>query len=78
MADFDKAEYEARLGNIQYLMKKEKLPAILLTTEAEILYFTGFRTHFWQSPTRPWFLVIPQIGMPIAIIPEIGFDLMSR
>ena len=78
MPDFDKEEYEKRLENIQYLMKKEYLPAILLTTEAEILYFTGFRTLFWQSPTRPWFLVIPQAGMPTAIIPEIGFDLMSR
>ena len=78
MPDFDKTEYEKRLESIQSLMKKEHLPAILLNTEAEILYFTGFRTLFWQSPTRPWFLVVPQTGMPIAIIPEIGFDLMSK
>lgn len=59
-------------------MQRENMSAILLTTEAEIRYFTGFFTQFWQSPTRPWFLVIPASGKPIAVIPEIGRECMAR
>ena len=78
MSDFKKSEFEERLARTQNLMRLENLPAMLLTTEADIRYFTGFRTQFWLSPTRPWFLIVPQTGMPSAIIPEIGFDLMSK
>lgn len=52
------------------------LSGLLFTTEPEIRYFTGFQTLFWQSPTRPWFLFVPQTGKPIAVIPEIGAALM--
>ena len=41
-------------------------------------YFTGFRTLFWQSPTRPWFLFVPAQGKPVAVIPEIGAALMRE
>jgi len=78
MQDFEISEFEHRLERAQRLMHQEDLPVMLLTTEPEIRYFTGFRTQFWQSPTRPWYLIIPQTGMPTAIIPEIGFDLMQK
>ena len=78
MQDFEISEFEHRLDRAQRLMHQEDLPVMLLTTEPEIRYFTGFRTQFWQSPTRPWYLIIPQTGMPTAIIPEIGFDLMQK
>ena len=77
MQDFEISEFEHRLERVQSLMHQENLPVMLLTTEPEIRYFTGFRTQFWQSPTRPWYLIIPQTGMPTAIIPEIGLDLMQ-
>ena len=78
MADFTVAEFETRMSLAQSAMTKAGLDAILLCTEAELRYFSGFRTQFWQSPTRPWFLVLPRNGDPIAVIPEIGSDLMSR
>ena len=53
-------------------MNEEKLDAILLTTEPNVRYFSGFLTQFWQSPTRPWFLIVPREGELIAVIPEIG------
>ena len=53
-------------------MNEEKLDAILLTTEPNVRYFSGFLTQFWQSPTRPWFLIVPRKGELIAVIPEIG------
>ena len=59
-------------------MHASEIDALLLMTEAEIRYFTGFRTAFWQSPTRPWFVVLPRDGKPIAIIPEIGAALMRE
>ena len=57
-------------------MRAETLDAVLLTTDAEFQYYSGFRTLFWQSPTRPWFLVVPARGGPVAVIPEIGASLM--
>ena len=76
MTDFTLQEFENRCARIQNLMSDKNINALFICTEAEMRYFTGFRTLFWQSPTRPWFLVIPQKGKPIAIIPEIGADLM--
>ena len=78
MADFPTAEFETRMMSAQFAMADVGLDAILVCTEAELRYFSGFRTQFWQSPTRPWFLVLPQRGDPIAVIPEIGADLMAR
>lgn len=76
LADFPISEFEARLERAQRAMHAQNLDALFFTTEAEMQYFTGFRTLFWQSPTRPWFLIIPRAGKPITIIPEIGADLM--
>ncbi len=59
-------------------MQANNLDAILLASEAEIRYFTGFRTQFWQSPTRPWFIILRRDKPPLAIIPEIGAELMAR
>jgi len=74
--DFHISEFEQRLDRAQRAMKAAQLDALMFTTEAEMRYFTGFRTLFWQSPTRPWFLLLPVAGAPIAIIPEIGATLM--
>lgn len=75
---FPEAEFRARTERAQALMASSRLDAILLTTEADIRYFTGFLTQFWQSPTRPWFVVVPGDGKPVAVIPEIGASLMAR
>ena len=78
MTDSLEAEFYQRTEKTQKLMYERGLDAILLCTEAEVRYYTGFRSLFWQSPTRPWFVIIPQSGKPIAVIPEIGRDLMER
>ena len=75
--DFPPSEFAARAERAQRAMRDHELDALLFTTEAEVRYFTGFRTLFWQSPTRPWFVVIPATGKPVAIIPQIGAHLMS-
>ena len=75
---FPADEFEARTKRAQALMAGQGLGAILLTTEAELRYFSGFLTQFWQSPTRPWFLVVPAEGKPVAVIPTIGAECMGR
>ena len=75
---FPRAEFAARVNRAQALMRERDLAALLLTTEPELRYFSGFLTPFWQSPTRPWFLVVPVTGKPIAVIPSIGAAAMAR
>lgn len=58
--DFPPAEFEARVAKAHEAMHAVGINALLLTTEAEVRYLTGFRTAFWQSPTRPWFVVLPR------------------
>lgn len=75
---FPEAEFAARTAQAQTLMTRQGLSGLLLMTEADVRYFSGFHTLFWQSPTRPWFLFVPAEGKPIAIIPEIGAALMRQ
>lgn len=75
---FPEQEFVTRTTRMQDRMSRDGFAGLLLMSEAEIRYFTGFHTLFWQSPTRPWFLFVPASGKPIAIIPEIGADLMRR
>ncbi len=74
---FPEAEYAARVARAQAAMAKRGFGALLLTTEPDVRYFTGFLTRFWESPSRPWFLVVPASGKPIAVIPSIGEALMA-
>lgn len=74
---FPVEEFEARLRRAQSLMATADIDALLLTTHPDIYYFTGFLTRFWESPTRPWFLLVPQSGPPAAVIPSIGAPLMA-
>ena len=59
-------------------MGRQRFDALLCTTPANIRYFTGFDTLFWESPTRPWFIIVPLSGEPIAVIPEVGAPVMAR
>ena len=70
-------EFEARTNRAQALMAKQGIDALLLTTEPDVRYFTGFLTRFWESPARPWFIVVPAAGKPVAVIPSIGAALMG-
>ena len=75
---FPPEEFAARTRRAQGLMAQAGLQALLLTTEPEVRYYTGFLTRFWESPTRPWFVVLPAEGAPIAVIPSIGAHLMGQ
>ena len=75
---FKLKEYENRLEKAQSLMHRNQIDILLITTEQFMRYFTGFSTQFWQSPTRPWYLIIPIKGLPKAVIPDIGLSAMQK
>ena len=75
---FENIEYGRRVDAVQQKMQEQNMAGILLSTEHDIYYYTGFLTQFWQSPTRPWFVILPAQGKPIAIIPEIGVNAMNN
>jgi len=78
MRGFAVEEFRSRTARAQALMQDAQLSALLLTTEPEVRYYTGYLTRFWESPTRPWYLVIPPAGDPIAVVPSIGAHLMGQ
>ena len=74
---FPHEEFATRTAKCQGHMANRNVDAMIVCTEPEVRYFTGFHTPFWQSPTRPWFVVIPISGNPVAVIPSIGGPSMS-
>ena len=69
---FPDEEFEQRVDRAQRLLHEGGISALLVCTEPEVRYLTGFHTPFWQSPTRPWFVILPRSGKPVAVIPSIG------
>ena len=74
---FPESEFMARAARAQAMMAERSLDALLVCTEPEVRYLTGFHTPFWQSPTRPWFVILPAEGRPVAVIPGIGASAMA-
>lgn len=75
---FPAGEYQERTARLQARMALKGIDALLLTSAADVFYTTGFLTRFWESPARPWFVVVPAAGNPSAVIPSIGVDLMQK
>ena len=71
-------EFRDRTARLQAAMAAPEIDALLLTAPPDVFYTTGFLTRFWESPARPWFIVIPSAGDPVAVIPAIGAPLMRR
>ena len=57
MMSFPKEEYLKRLDNIHKKLENENIDAIVITSPANFRYFSGLDSNFWESPTRPWFLI---------------------
>ena len=69
---FPPEEFAQRTKRAQEIMRKHEFDAIVLTAPPNFRYFSGFDSQFWESPTRPWFLIVPSGRDPVAVIPEIG------
>ncbi|HKX19129.1 MAG TPA: Xaa-Pro peptidase family protein [bacterium] len=75
---FETAEFERRHDRTREIMRRHGFDALLCTSPANIRYFTGVDTRFWESPTRPWFVVVPLTEHPIAVVPEVGASVMAH
>lgn len=75
---FPQSEFELRLSRFQAILDEHRLDGVFVTTPQNVRYFTGFDSPFWESPTRPWFVVVPAHGRPVAVIPEIGVPVMAE
>ena len=74
MMGFPKEEYLKRLDNIHKKLENENIDAIVITSPANFRYFSGLDSNFWESPTRPWFLIISKNGKIKALVPSIGLS----
>src|SRR5262249_5376474 len=73
VARFAPPEFVSRVERARALMTEHRLDGMLVTSEPNLEYLSGFVTQFaWASPTRPWYFVLPRDGDAIAVIPEIG------
>jgi Xaa-Pro aminopeptidase len=72
---FTRTEFEARIERARHLMTRHRLDAVMVTSEPNLEYLSGFVTQFaWASPTRPWYFLVPRVGEATAIIPDIGIS----
>ncbi len=49
-----------------------EMDAVVVSMPQNFRYFSGFHSQFWESPTRPFFIVVPREGGLIAVVPSIG------
>ena len=78
MRGFSTAEFEERLRRARLLMQEKKFEMLLITSPHNFRYFTGLDSYFWESPTRPWFLLLSLKQDPIAIVPSIGKTALQK
>ena len=78
MRGFRTAEFEDRLTRARLLMQEKKIEMLLITSPHNFRYFTGFDSYFWESPTRPWFLLLSLNHDPIAVVPSIGETALKK
>lgn len=70
---FNRREFERRVERACRLMTRDKLDGILVTSETNVEYLSGFTTQFaWNTPARPWYFLLRRNGSGVAVIPEIG------
>ena len=78
MRGFNTTEFEERLKRARLLMQEKKIEMLLITSPHNFRYFTGLDSYFWESPTRPWFLLLSLNQDPIAIVPSIGKTALQK
>jgi diaminopropionate ammonia-lyase family len=71
---FPTYEFQNRLKKIQEEMITNDIDIILITTESNFHYFTGLISNFWESPTRPMYLLIDKHESPTVFVPTIMLE----
>mgnify|MGYP001173133404 CR=1 FL=1 len=78
MRGFENSEFENRVKKARILMDKNHIDLLLITSPHNFRYFSGLDSYFWESPTRPWFLLIPINNNPVAVVPSIGQTALEK
>ena len=78
MRGFNITEFEERLRRARLLMQEKKIEMLLITSPHNFRYFSGLDSYFWESTTRPWFLLFSLNHDPIAIVPSIGKTALQK
>ncbi len=64
--NIEEKEFLTRLDTCRNLQKQNGLIGMIVSAEANINYYSGYRTHApWTTFTRPMFLFIPAHGKPL-------------
>jgi Xaa-Pro aminopeptidase len=53
------SEHEHRVSRVQPAMEERGLDGLLVTSEDEFRYLTGFNSPTWVNLTRPRFCIVP-------------------
>jgi Xaa-Pro dipeptidase len=73
IAESERFDAEAlRVQKLQAKMALLGFDIIIISNPNTFRYFTGHFPLLTISPTRPWYLLIPASGQPIACVPAIG------
>ncbi len=67
-ADFDAHEYERRLAKLRDLMSRNRMDAVLITTDTNHRYFSGHWTHRWGHKFTSLFALLPLERDPVLIV----------
>jgi Xaa-Pro dipeptidase len=59
---FEESKFECRTSRAQSIKYRHRFDGLIVTKPFDFRYFSGLDMQFWESPTRPWFLVIPATG----------------
>ena len=65
-------EYLDRVHRAQESMTAERLDALLITSEDNYRYLSGFNSPTWQNLTRPRYCIVPRAGDPVLIVPSVN------
>lgn len=72
-----RGDHDERVERVQALMKRERVELSLVSNPTNFRYLTGIVSDFFISPTRPWFLLVPATGGPVAVVPDVGRGILG-
>lgn len=75
---FPPKEYEQRIERARALMADAGIDGLLITSEANFRYFTGYILQSPVQQARPRYFVLPRVGSPCAIVPRTNVLGMRR
>lgn len=60
-------EYQARLDKLRGKMAANSIDVFVISDRENFEYFSGYKSLFWASKARPFFLIVPQAGDVVVV-----------